>query len=54
MTKPQIEAVFKRFEAWLNEDETWEEDLDGYSGIDLATAAASKFKSMLVEECEPK
>jgi hypothetical protein len=52
MKRAEINQVFGEFETWVNDSATWENDLDGLSGVDLAFSAASRFKSMLLEACD--
>jgi len=39
-----LDAAFARTYEWLNENSTWENDLDGLSGIDLGEAVLAQLK----------
>jgi hypothetical protein len=47
VTPEEIQAALNRVHDWLAQNETWEEDLDGYHGIDLAQAVLAEFLEQL-------
>lgn len=50
MNKTELLKLLEETDKWLEEDETWNEALDGYSGIDLANAVVSHIRHQIEQQ----
>ena len=47
--KKQIELADKKFTKWIEDDKTWDEDLDGYDTYDSIRAVIDKYRTFIKE-----
>lgn len=54
MSESELKRLKIKMDNWLADDRTWEEALDGLSGIDLADAVVRKMLETILSFPEPR